>query len=253
MDRNEALRAALRVQEEKRARLFSGCAPFSAHLRKWTDARLPDMYDHNTFEMSGMPEEAELLASREHQRAAGASFWKLEGDGPLPPETVRKYGFEESCTLTMALEPGAHAAWRRNDSVEISDAQERDIAADILALELRNYGAIYGEDFTERKTRRYLSTARRDERFHYFGAYLDGRIAGACWAFCSDGYTGIDGLIVDPDARGRYVATTLLAGIAERLGGQVYLHADRDDMPRRMYEAMGFVTVDELYEYYHAL
>lgn len=141
MDRNEALRAALRVQEEKRARLFSGCTPFSAHLRKWTDARLPDMYDHNTFEMSGIPEEAELLASREHQRAAGASFWRLEGDG----------------------------------------------------------------------------------------------------------------LIVDPDARGRYVATTLLAGIAERLGGQVYLHADRDDTPRRMYEAMGFVTLDELYEYYHAL
>lgn len=249
MDR-ETLRAALRKQEESRARLFSERTPFSTHLRKWTDALLPDMYDHNTFEIVGVPEAAELLAAREHQIAAGAGFLKLEGDEPLPPELVRSCGFEVSCTLTMALTPRMHGAWRKNASVDIADVKERDITADILALELRNYGAAYGEDFTERKTSRYCGVARRDEKFHYFGAYTDGHIAGACWAFCSDGYTGVDGLIVDPEARGRYVATTLMACVADRLGGRMYLHADRDDTPRRMYENMGFRAVDELYEYY---
>jgi len=244
-----SLRAALRTQEEKRARLFSVRKPFSERLWKWEDTTLPDMYDHNAFEMTGLPAEEELLAARQYQRGAGLGFWKLEGDEPLPPDVIRRYGFSESCTLTMAAQPGAHRAWRRNEAVTAADVRERDIEADILAVELRNYGAAYGEDFVRRKTARYCGAARSDERFRYFGAYEGGRIVGACWAFCSDGFTGLDGLIVDPDARGRYVATTLMARIADRLGGRLYLHADRDDTPREMYENMGFQKVDVLYEY----
>lgn len=249
MAQTAALRAALREQEEKRARLFSVRKPFSEHLWKWEDAILPDMYDHNTFEAAGVPSEAELCAARQYQRDGGRSFWKLETNEPLPPAVTDGYGFSKGCTLTMAAMPGAHRVWRRNGAVTAADVGERDIEADILAVELRNYGAAYGEDFVRRKTARYCAAARRDGRFHYFGAYEGGRIVGACWAFCSDGYTGIDGLIVDPGARGRYVATTLMAQIGERLGGRLYLHADLDDTPREMYGKMGFCAVDRLYEY----
>lgn len=246
---DKAVQAGIRSAEAALRGLFSTCAPFSAHLYKWSDAALPDMYDHNAFFLTDAPEAAELDAAAAYQRANGLGFLKLESRLPLAPSQQERLGLEEGTTYTMALAPERRRTWKRNPNVEIRDLKQYDIQSDLLAIELANYGSVYGEDFVARKLLRYAQAARECPRLHYYGAYLDGRIAGACYAFAADGYTGMDGLIVDPAARKQYVATTLLSGVIEALGGEAYLHADADDTPRFMYERMGFCLADVLYEY----
>lgn len=96
---------------------------------------------------------------------------------------------------------------------------------------------------------RYLEMSNKHDEFHYFGAYIGDRIAGACYVFFSDGCACIDGLVVNEDYRKKYVATTLLAYIAEHFNEMIFLHADANDTTKTMYERMGFETVESVYEY----
>ena len=50
--------------------------------------------------------------------------------------------------------------------------------------------------------------------------------------------------------RKRYAATSLIAQIRQSYPEAVlFLHADEDDTPKKMYEKMGFEAIDRLYEY----
>ena len=62
--------------------------------------------------------------------------------------------------------------------------------------------------------------------------------------------TCIDGLIVDEAFRHQYVATSLIAHIADiSPDSTLFLHADEMDTPKEMYLRMGFEIIDLLYEY----
>ena len=91
--------------------------------------------------------------------------------------------------------------------------------------------------------------SKRTDNFYYFGAYIGGKIAGACYAFDSHGYVCIDGLAVKEAFRKQYVATTLLAHMADTFGERLYLHADAMDTPKEMYLKMGFRPIDTNFEY----
>ena len=76
------------------------------------------------------------------------------------------------------------------------------------------------------------------------------KLVGSYYFYSSNGFTCLDGLIVDEDYRGRYIATTLLKhAVDEAAGNVVFLHADKDDTPKEMYEKLGFREVDRFYEY----
>ena len=249
MAERTALREAIRKREYAAARLFSVCEPFSRHLAHWRDDVLPDKYDHNAFEVHGLPEDAEVEAARSAQKERGLSYLKLESDEALPAAFVSRYGFEESCTLTMAL-PRNISGWKRNEAVAVYELRERDFTGELLRLELSVFGPRFGEDFTRRNLLRYLEEARKNGPFHYFGAWEGERFAGGCYAIAENGWLGLDGLVVAPELRNRSIATTLMASVLERFEPiSVYLHADRDDTPKEMYARMGFEPVDELYEY----
>ena len=224
-----------RAAERAQALLFSSERPFSAHLTKWEDPLLPDKYDHNCFFCSGQPEKEEFAAALAYQRDRGAPFLKLESDAPLQ----NSFGLEESVTLTMTLR-SACDGWRQNPRVTFGTPT----LPEAEALEVRHYGPVYGEDFTRCNLRRLFGALT------YHGAYLDGRLAGMCYTFEHEGCVCLDGLLTDETCRGQGVATTLLRRLAKQNEGKLlFLHADADDTPRRMYEKLGFCTVDTLYEY----
>ena len=227
--------ARTRAAEREIALLFSKETPFSAHLCKWEDPLLPDKYDQNCFCYTGQPDKAELAAAKAYQKERGLGFLKLEGDEPL--ETG--FGLEKSVTLTMTL-GGSCDGWKHNPAVTI----RKPTLPELEALEVRNFGESYGEDFCRRNIRRMY------EKLSYHGAYLGGVLAGACFSFSKDGCTCIDGLVVDERFRRRYAATTLLRFVAAAHKGElVFLHADEDDIPKDMYEKLGFQVTDRLYEY----
>ena len=235
--------------EEKFDALFSEISRFSSHLYKQTDTKLPDMYDHNGFVTDGMPTKSELEEAEHFQKNNGADFFKIDSKIKLPDEWIEAFCLEEDLTYTMLLEKNHVEQWKTNPSVTVKCLKRDHIRNDILEVELQTYGNDWGEDFVRRKMCRYLDISENHDNFYYFGAYLNGEIAGACYAFLTDGWACVDGLAVIPKFRNQYVATTILAYIAKQFDEKLYLHADAMDTPKDMYEKMGFHIVDRCYEY----
>lgn len=236
-----------RIAEEQQAFLFSLNIRISEHLTRWEDNELPDKYDHNCFEYSGQPTKEEFRKALEYQVNRKDSFIKLEGDLPLEDS----FGLEESVTLTMALDKDP-SSWKTNPELEYHEPRIRELEK----IEVKHFGAAYGEDFTRRNIH-WLA-----ENLDFYGAYLDGKLVGACHSFTYNGYTCLDGLIVDEDYRNRYVATSLMKHVmdtvldkedpadeAKRSKHVFFLHADADDTPVQMYRKLGFKEVGRLYEY----
>ena len=221
--------------EQKMLELFAVNQPFSQNLTKWQDDGLKDKYDHNYFEYSARPSEEEFQKALDYQKDRGDNFIKLEGRFPLKDS----FGMEGGIILTMALKKD-RPQWKTNADVRIATP----IIEELEEIELKHYGEIYGRDFCIRNIRHNY------EKLTYVGAYLNEKLVGACYYFSADGATCFDGLIVDADYRGKYIATTIIAEVVKRIRGNVlFLHADDDDTPKEMYEKMGFEAVGKVYEY----
>ena len=224
-----------RTADEKMIRLFSEKKKFSENLFKWEDACLPDKYDHNFFEYIGQPTREEFQRAVDYQRNRGDSFIKLEGTFPLSDS----FGLDPEITVTMELSVDTKA-WRKNTDVRFRTPAPEEMEE----IEVKHFGLLYGESFARRNVRRLY------EKLRYHGAYLDGNLVAACYSFSADGMTAIDGLIVDEDHRHQYIATALIAHIAEINPDSIlFLHADETDTPKDMYNKLGFRIVDRMYEY----
>ncbi len=224
-----------RIAEEKMAKLFSERKPFSEHLFKWEDASLPDKYDHNCFEYTGQPTMEEFRKALDYQKNRGGNFIKLEGERPLK----EYFGLEESITVTMVLERNVKE-WKKNENVRFDVPSLEELEQ----IEMKHFGPVYGESFTRRNIHRLY------EKLPYHGAYMDNILVASCYSFCWEDMVCLDGLIVDEAYRHQYIATSLIAHIAERNANRtLFLHADEMDTPKDMYLKMGFKITDYLFEY----
>lgn len=242
----------IRKAERSFKMLFSQKCAFSEHLEKWQDDDLYDMYDHNQFvPLLDDPTDKELEQAIAYQRQLGRGFLKLDTREKLDEALTECFSLEECCTETMLLRNKQKniEAWKCNPDVIIHDSASSDVLADLLQIDIETFASDYGEDFIRRRDVRYVKKAMETPGFHYYVAYLDGKVAGSCYACAIDGYVVMDALVVREAFRKRYVATTLMKHIASQFKEEMFLHADADDTPKEMYRKMGFETVDELYEY----
>ena len=242
----------IRKAERSFKMLFSQKCAFSEHLEKWQDDDLYDMYDHNQFvPLLDDTTDKELEQAIAYQHQLGRSFLKLDTREKLDEALTERFSLEECCTETMLLRNKQKniEAWKCNPDVIIHDSASSDVLADLLQIDIETFASDYGEDFIRRRDARYVKKAMETQGFHYYVAYLDGKVAGSCYACAIDGYVVMDALVVREAFRKRYVATTLMKHIASQFKEEMFLHADADDTPKEMYRKMGFETVDELYEY----
>lgn len=242
----------IRKAERSFKMLFSQKCVFSEHLEKWQDDDLYDMYDHNQFvPLLDDPTDKELEKAVAYQRQLGRGFLKIDTREKLDEALTERFSLEECCTETMLLRNKQKniEAWKCNPDVVIHDSASSDVLADLLQIDIETFASDYGEDFIRRRDARYVKKAMETQGFHYYVAYLDGKVAGSCYACAIDGYVVMDALVVREAFRKRYVATTLMKHIASQFKEELFLHADADDTPKEMYRKMGFETVDELYEY----
>ena len=197
------------------------------------------------------PTDKELEQAIAYQRQLGRGFLKLDTREKLDEALTERFSLEECCTETMLLRNKQKniEAWKCNPDVIIHDSASSDVLADLLQIDIETFASDYGEDFIRRRDVRYVKKAMETPGFHYYVAYLDGKVAGSCYACAIDGYVVMDALVVREAFRKRYVATTLMKHIASQFKEEMFLHADADDTPKEMYRKMGFETVDELYEY----
>ena len=242
----------IRKAERSFKMLFSQKCVFSEHLEKWQDDDLYDMYDHNQFvPLLDDPTDKELEQAIAYQHQLGRGFLNLDTREKLDEALTERFCLEECCTETMLLRNKQKniEAWKCNPDVIIHDSASSDVLADLLQIDIETFASDYGEDFIRRRDARYVKKAMETPGFHYYVAYLDGKVAGSCYACAIDGYVVMDALVVREAFRKRYVATTLMKHIASQFKEEMFLHADADDTPKEMYRKMGFETVDELYEY----
>ncbi len=255
--RLEQEKDCIKNAEQSFKKLFSQKRIFSAHLEKWQDDDLYDMYDHNQFvpvldsTKESKPTVKELEQAIEYQSQLGRGFFKLDTREKLDEDCIKHFGLEECCTETMLLRNKKEnvAKWKSNPNVVIHDSVSSDVLVDVLQIEIETFAEAYGEDFIRRRDARYVKRAAEIPNFHYYVAYLDGKLAGSCYAYAVNGYVVMDALVVRESFRKRYVATTLMKYIASQFKEEMFLHADADDSPKEMYGKMGFETVDKLYEY----
>ena len=242
----------IRKAEQSFKQLFSQKRAFSEHMEKWQDDDLYDMYDHNQFvPLLDDPTGKELEQAIAYQHQLGRGFLKLDTREKLDEALIKRFSLEECCTETMLLRNKKEniARWKSNPDVIIYDSVSGDVLADLLQIDIETFASDYGEDFIRRRDARYVKKAMETPGFHYYVAYLDGKVAGSCYACAIDGYVVMDALVVREAFRKRYVATTLMKHIASQFKEEMFLHADADDTPKEMYRKMGFETVDKLYEY----
>ena len=242
----------IRKAERSFKMLFSQKCAFSENLEKWQDDDLYDMYDHNQFvPLLDDPTDKELEQVIAYQHQLGRGFLKLDTREKLDEALTERFSLEECCTETMLLQNKQKniEAWKCNPDVIIHDSASSDVLADLLQIDIETFASDYGEDFIRRRDARYVKKAMETPGFHYYVAYLDGKVAGSCYACAIDGYVVMDALVVREAFRKRYVATTLMKHVASQFKEEMFLHADADDTPKEMYRKMGFETVDELYEY----
>lgn len=242
----------IRKAERSFKMLFSQKCAFSEHLEKWQDDDLYDMYDHNQFvPLLDDPTDKELEQAIAYQHQLGRGFLKIDTREKLDEALTERFSLEKCCTETMLLQNKQEniEAWKCNPDVIIHDSASSDVLADLLQIDIETFASDYGEDFIRRRDARYVKKAMETPGFHYYVAYLDGKVAGSCYAYAIDGYVVMDALVVREAFRKRYVATTLMKHIASQFKEEMFLHADADDTPKEMYRKMGFETVDELYEY----
>ena len=242
----------IRKAERSFKMLFSQKCAFSEHLEKWQDDDLYDMYDHNQFvPLLDDPTDKELEQAIAYQHQLGRGFLKLDTREKLDEALTERFSLEKCCTETMLLQNKQKniEGWKCNPDVIIHDSASSDVLADLLQIDIETFASDYGEDFIRRRDARYVKKAMETQGFHYYVAYLDGKVAGSCYACAIDGYVVMDALVVREAFRKRYVATTLMKHIASQFKEEMFLHADADDTPKEMYRKMGFETVDELYEY----
>jgi ribosomal protein S18 acetylase RimI-like enzyme len=237
----ERLRAYRRAQFElitTRSEAFAhGVAFFTpAHPTKW-DLNLLLVDDPASAGPDELIAEAERL-----QGAAGLRHRKIQmshgGDELAPGFAAAGWTPEE--IVVMALS-GADI---RGDAA--ADVRETDFAGARGLME-----AWYGESMTAAEARD-LGDADADTALlsgaRWFVADRDGEPAAACELLGADGVGQVESVYTGAAHRGHGLASTVIrtaiAASRERGDDVVIILADADDWPQKLYERLGFVTVD---------
>lgn len=247
MDLNELVQSIRRTNDYERRIHGAIRIHYNPRMDKWRNDVLPDKYNNNFFAPIApitAKDVRDAMALQQSERHYGLM---LRSYAPLPEEVSANFAFETEKTDVMALVEDNGASWKVNPDIVIRDIQQEDISRDMLDVSTTppEYRAA-----ALRSMKQALKVARTHPEYHWLIAYKDGKAVGGCYALCRNGVIEMDDLEVHKEHRGQYIATTLMRYIAQNFEGTMYLHAVDGESVHDMYEKMGFVTVDTLYDYY---
>ena len=237
----------IRRCEDHWRELFAEKRPFNANLDRWHNQKLTDQYTTNAFFPKKVLCRQDVAEAYAFQQKQTPCFLQIMCRQPMDRSIMQDFALEETVVQTMAVKQPDCSLWKNNPLVIIKDVQIDDIAEELIRFSIEQ--ECRDSDYFVRAMRQDMDAARQFPEYHWFAAYLNGEIVGICHGLDFAGCVEIDDLVVAPQARKQYVATTLLRHIAENFSGIVYLHADEDDTPKQIYEKMGFIVVDRCWEY----
>lgn len=220
---------------------------FSKNLIKYQDDVIFDMHDHNYFYIKSDVSIDAIRKAIDYQKDNKRDYIKLYSNKKLKKPIVEELRLEDNTYISM-LYKGNINKLKTNDKVVIKDIKLKDLNE----IELKHYEKDYGRAFILKKNKAYLKKCKETDNLKYYGAYINDKIVGACYAYTYKGITCFDGLIVDNRRRRRHIASTLIKHIIEN-SERTMLHADLDGQPYKMYLKMGFKVVAKNYEYFRKI
>jgi GNAT superfamily N-acetyltransferase len=225
---------------------------------RYADPALPEMIDHNFWELRKPVGERLLRKTLEERlsaaRAAGASHFRLElGFDPAgQPDAFPPGGEAEHCgRWALRPDPAAVAQWGGAPEAEVRPLAAPEDAEALAELELAADGERCGRVFCLRRAERRSRVYRSGGPCRCLLAWEAGRAAGACTLFCHGGGAVLEDLLVRPEDRRRGIGGALLRAAALRAlaegCGLLVLTADEEDTPRVWYASLGFVKQEDVW------
>jgi ribosomal protein S18 acetylase RimI-like enzyme len=238
--RLRAHRRALLERSTARAEPFAhGVAYFTpAHPTKW-DLNLLVVED-----ASGTSAEDLIAAAERLQAPAALRHRKIEiqtGGEPFV-DAFKAAGWSAERLILMLLRPGrdqrgeAHAEVREVDYPAVRELMEQWYGEAMSASEAR--------DLADADADTALTSGAR-----FFLTERDGAAAACCMLLPGDGVGQVEEVYTAKRFRGQGLASAVvrvaIAAAQERGDELIMIMADADDWPQRLYERLGFETVDE--------
>lgn len=217
------------------------------------DRELPHVYDLNLLRVEhGEPALEELVGEAERlQGGRGLAHRRVQ----LPPEDderlgpgFRELGWEAEALVVMAqhreperpVDPGTAEEVERTP--EVVAAWRASMDHESLAEEVKDELIAHKELIAETTPTRY------------FAARSDGAIASYCELYTLDTTAQVEAVMTLAEHRGKGLASSVVlrAVAAAREAGAdfVFLVADREDWPQRLYERLGFDPIGRGYARY---
>jgi ribosomal protein S18 acetylase RimI-like enzyme len=224
-----------------KARVCEDVRPFS-HGTVFRSPRHPDFWEYNCIQLDRPMEADEMIAAAD--RALGGCDHRLaEWIVPMPDSVVRQLrerGWMATPLIYM-LHDGRAAPQCRGELVEVEYDAVR---------ELRDIW--HREDFGEHsETAGFHAQAREVAELagaRVFAAVQEGRPNGFAQVETHDGGSEVSQVFVRPECRGAGLGRTLTARAIQagaEAAPEVWICAERDGRPRRLYERLGFRAVLE--------
>jgi ribosomal protein S18 acetylase RimI-like enzyme len=204
---------------------------------------IPDVYDHNYVSVEephvGAAELAadadEALADRRHRRV-------IVADGPpgLAVDFAER-GYVLSTHLVLAHMRDLD---RRVDTRAVRELPLDDLLPARTEATLREP---WGDESLAHQLNEAKRRIGRAVPTRFYGAVVDGDVAGWCELRTGDGIAQIEDVEVLEEFRGRGLGRALVQHALDegrRSGDLVFLEALADDWPRELYARLGFTAVD---------
>jgi ribosomal protein S18 acetylase RimI-like enzyme len=215
--------------------------PFS-HGTVLRAPRYPDFWEYNCIRLDRPMAAGEMIAAADRE-LAGCAHRFVEWMIPMPDDVVRE--LRERGWIANPLISMLH------DGRAQSEAPRELVEVDYDAVrELRDIW--HREDFGEHtETEAFHRHAREVAELadvRVIAAVTEGRPVGYAQVETHDGGSEVTHVFVHPEHRARGVGSALTARairVAADAGAHVWICAERDNRPRRLYERLGFRPVIE--------
>jgi ribosomal protein S18 acetylase RimI-like enzyme len=238
-----------RLRAHRRALLERSTAraePFAHGVAYFTPAH-PTKWDLNLLvgeDASGTSAEDLIAAAERLQAPAALRHRKIEiqtGGEPFV-DAFKAAGWSAERLILMLLRPGrdqrgeAHAEVREVDYPAVRELMEQWYGEAMSASEAR--------DLADADADTALTSGAR-----FFLTERDGAAAACCMLLPGDGVGQVEEVYTAKRFRGQGLASAVvrvaIAAAQERGDELIMIMADADDWPQRLYERLGFETVDE--------
>ena len=228
--------------------LFSKSKDCGSFIRYYDD-ELKDMYDHNFSLLKESINEDSYQKMLEIKKERNEKHLKVSLDKSCP--FLIEKSLKEEINLTMVKEDYKNFyVPSLNDVIYKRYRENKEIIKDVIELEKKYYGKEYGEDFCERRWLRYAHKVDEgDNGLDIWVVYDKDTPIAFAYSFYSEDVVAMDGLLVIGEYRHKYVASNLIKKIANHYECPIYLHADKTDTPKEMYQKLGFIIIAESYDY----